>query len=99
MAYMSHGRADAESLLEFMDSQRWPPLEILVIFLGQPMLAKVRDSCYFLGSANVGRSQRFFSDISLNSKSWRKLDKYMRCDDWNIINETIRAQGLANAHI
>ena len=44
MAYMSHGRADAESLLEFMDSRRWPPSEILVIFLGQPMLAKVRDS-------------------------------------------------------
>ena len=73
---MSHGRADAESLLEFMDSRR-----------------------YFLGSADVGQSWRFFSDISLNSKSWGKLDKYMRCDDWNIINETIRAQGLANAHI
>ena len=66
---------------------------------GQPTLADVRDSCYFLGSANVGQSWRFFSDISLNSKSRRKLDKYMRCNDWNIINETIRAQGLANAHI
>ena len=66
---------------------------------GQPTLADIGDSCYFLGSADVGRSQRFFSDISLNSKSRRKLDKYMRCNDWNIINETIRAQGLANAHI
>ena len=35
MVYMTHGRADAESLLEFMDSQRQPTLEILVIFLGQ----------------------------------------------------------------
>ena len=66
---------------------------------GQPTLADVGDSCYFLGSADIGRSRRFLSDISLNSKSWRKLDKYMRCNDWNIINETIRAQGLANAHI
>ena len=66
---------------------------------GQPASADVGDSCYFLGSANVGQSRRCFSDISLNSKSRRKLDKYMRCNDWNIINETIRAQGLANAHI
>ena len=66
---------------------------------GQPASADVGDSCYFLGSANVSRSRRCFSDISLNSKSRRKLDKYMRCNDWNIINETIRAQGLANAHI
>ena len=66
---------------------------------GQPASADVGDSCYFLGSANVGQSQRCFSNISLNSKSRRKLDKYMRCNDWNIINETIRAQGLANAHI
>ena len=44
MAYMSHGRADAESLLEFMDSQRQPTSEILVIFLGQPTLAKVGDA-------------------------------------------------------
>ena len=66
---------------------------------GQPASADVGDSCYFLGSADVGRSRRCFSDISLNRKSQRKLDKYMRCNDWNIINETIRAQGLANAHI
>ena len=66
---------------------------------GQPVSADVRDSCYFLGSADVSRSRRCFSNISLNSKSRRKLDKYMRCNDWNIINETIRAQGLANAHI
>ena len=39
MAYMSHGRADAESLLEFMDSRRRPTSEILVIFLGQPTSA------------------------------------------------------------
>ena len=44
MAYMSHGRANAESLLEFMDSQCRPMLEILVIFLGQPMLAEVGDA-------------------------------------------------------
>ena len=44
MAYMSHGRADAESLLEFMDSQRQLTSEILVIFLGQPTLAEVRDA-------------------------------------------------------
>ena len=44
MAYMSHGRADAESLLEFMDSWRRPTSEILVIFLGQPMSAKVGDA-------------------------------------------------------
>ena len=31
MAYMSHGRADAESLLEFMDSQCRPMSEILTI--------------------------------------------------------------------
>ena len=54
---------------------------------GQPASADVRDSCYFLGSADVSRSRRCFSDISLNSKSRRKLDKYMRCNDWNIINE------------
>ena len=66
---------------------------------GQLASANVGDSCYFLGSADVGRSRRCFSDISLNSKSQRKLDKYMRCNDWNIIHETIRAQGLANAHI
>ena len=44
MAYMSHGRADAESLLEFMDSRRRPTSEILVIFLGQPTSAKVGDA-------------------------------------------------------
>ena len=44
MAYMSHGRADAESLLEFMDSRRRPTSEILVIFLGQPMSAEVGDA-------------------------------------------------------
>ena len=44
MAYMSHGRADAESLLEFMDSQHQPTSEILVIFLGQPTSAEVGDS-------------------------------------------------------
>ena len=44
MAYMSHGRADAKSLLEFMDSRRRPTSEILVIFLGQPMLAEVGDA-------------------------------------------------------
>ena len=44
MAYMSHGRADAESLLEFMDSRRWLMSEILVIFLGQPTSAEVGDS-------------------------------------------------------
>ena len=41
---MSHGRADAESLLEFMDSRRWPTSEILVIFLGQPTSAEVGDA-------------------------------------------------------
>ena len=44
MAYMSHGRADAESLLEFMDSWRRPTSEILVIFLGQPTSAEVGDA-------------------------------------------------------
>ena len=44
MAYMSHGRADAESLLEFMDSRHRPTSEILVIFLGQPMSAEVGDA-------------------------------------------------------
>ena len=44
MAYMSHGRADAESLLEFMDSWRQLTSEILVIFLGQLTSAKVRDA-------------------------------------------------------
>ena len=44
MAYMSHGRADAKSLLEFMDSRHRPTLEILVIFLGQPTSAKVGDA-------------------------------------------------------
>ena len=44
MAYMSHGRANAESLLEFMDSRRQPMSEILVIFLGQLTSAKVGDS-------------------------------------------------------
>ena len=57
MAYMSHGRADAESLLEFMDSRRRPMSEILVIFLGQPMLAEVRDSSpTFLWIAKVGEN-------------------------------------------
>ena len=36
---------------------------------GQPASADIGDSCYFLGSANVGWSWRFFSDISLNSNS------------------------------
>ena len=44
MAYMSHGRADAESLLEFMDSQHQLTLEILVIFLGQLTLVEVGDA-------------------------------------------------------
>ena len=44
MAYMSHGRADAESLLEFMDSRRRLTSEILVIFLGQLMSAEVGDA-------------------------------------------------------
>ena len=44
MAYMSHGRADAESLLEFMDSRCRPTSEILVIFLGQLTSAEVGDS-------------------------------------------------------
>ena len=44
MAYMSHGRANAKSLLEFMDSQRRLMSEILAIFLGQPTSAEVRDS-------------------------------------------------------
>ena len=47
MAYMSHGRANAENLLEFMDSQCWPMLEILAIFLGQPMLADVTFGLHF----------------------------------------------------
>ena len=42
MAYMGHGSADGESLWEFMDSQRQPTLEILIISLGQPTLAKSR---------------------------------------------------------
>ena len=45
MAYMSHGRADAESLLDFMDSRRRPTLEILTIFLGQPTLAESGGGC------------------------------------------------------
>ena len=44
MAYMSHGRADAESLLEFMDSRHRPTSEILVIFLGQLTSAEVGDA-------------------------------------------------------
>ena len=44
MAYMSHGRANAESLLEFMDSRRQLMSEILAIFLGQPTSAEVGDS-------------------------------------------------------
>ena len=47
MAYMSHGRANAENLLEFMDSQCWPMLEILAIFLGQPMFADVTFGLHF----------------------------------------------------
>ena len=45
MAYMNHGRADAESLLEFMDSRRRPTLEILTIFLGQLTSAKSGGGC------------------------------------------------------
>ena len=57
MAYMSHGRADAESLLEFMDSRRQPTSEILVIFLGQPTSAEVGDaSPTFLWIAKVGEN-------------------------------------------
>ena len=78
----SHG------LHESWQGQCWESFRIH----GQPMSADVRDSCYFLGSANISWSRRFFSDISLNSKSRRKLDKYMTCNDWNIINETMRAQ-------
>ena len=48
MAYMSHGRADAESLLDFMDSQRWLMSEILTIFLGQPTLAESGGGCWIL---------------------------------------------------
>ena len=48
MAYMSHGRADAESLLDFMDSWRQPTLEILTIFLGQLTLAESRGGCWIL---------------------------------------------------
>ena len=48
MAYMSHSRADAKSLLEFMDSWCWPTLEILTIFLGQPMLAESGGGCRIL---------------------------------------------------
>ena len=49
MAYMSHGRADAKTLLEFMDSQCQPTSEILAIFLVQPMLAEVgEESLTFL---------------------------------------------------
>ena len=44
MAYMIHGRANAENLLEFMDSRHRPMSEILAIFLGQPMSAEVRDT-------------------------------------------------------
>ena len=45
---MSHGRADAESLLEFMDSWRWPMSEILTIFLGQLMSAESGGGCRIL---------------------------------------------------
>ena len=45
---MSHGRADAESLLEFMDSQHWPTSEILTIFLGQLTSAESRGGCWIL---------------------------------------------------
>ena len=45
MAYMSHGRADAESLLDFMDSRHRPTSEILTIFLGQPTLAESGGGC------------------------------------------------------
>ena len=46
MAYMSHGRADAKSLLDFMDSRRQPTSEILTIFLGQPMSKAEEDVRY-----------------------------------------------------
>ena len=36
---------------------------------GQLASADIGDSCYFLESADVGWSRRFFSDISLNSNS------------------------------
>ena len=45
MAYMSHGRADAESLLDFMDSRRRPTSEILTIFLGQLTSAESGGGC------------------------------------------------------
>ena len=45
MAYMSHGRANAESLLEFMDSRRRLTLEILNIFLGQLTSAESGGGC------------------------------------------------------
>ena len=45
---MSHGRADAESLLDFMDSRHWPTSEILTIFLGQPTLAESGGGCRIL---------------------------------------------------
>ena len=46
MAYMSHGRADAESLLDFMDSRRRLMSEILTIFLGQPTSAESGGGCW-----------------------------------------------------
>ena len=48
MAYMSHGRANAERLLDFMDSRHRPMSEILTIFLGQPMLAESGGGCRIL---------------------------------------------------
>ena len=80
MAYMSHGRADAESLLDFMDSRRRLMSEILTIFLGQPTLADVRDSYYFLGSADIGWKQRRMLDISLYIRI-RRLLQYFGDDE------------------
>ena len=48
MAYMSHGRANAESLLDFMDSRRRPTSEILTIFLGQLTSAESGGGCWIL---------------------------------------------------
>ena len=45
---MSHGRADAESLLDFMDSWRRPTSEILPIFVGQPTAAESGGGCRIL---------------------------------------------------
>ena len=47
---------------------------------GQPALADVGDSYYFLGSADVGQKQRRMLDISLYIRIWR-LVQYFRDDE------------------